>query len=90
VAFFDRHALDFPLTLRNIRRGDRFQPLGLRGSQKLKKFFIDHKVDRLQRLRTPVLLSRGKVVWLVGFRIADSVKVTDNTVKVLRAELFLA
>jgi len=90
IAFFDIHTLNYPLTVRNFRPGDRFQPLGMSGSKKVKKFYIDKKINRRQRAETPVLLSRGKIIWIAGHRIAETVKVTAETAKVLKAELFLA
>ncbi len=87
VAFFDINSLAFPLILRNVQPGDRFSPIGLKGSQKVKKFFIDHKVPREHRWKCPVLLSGEQIVWLVGHRIADGCKVTPDTRWVLRADL---
>ena len=44
TAYMDMAAVEFPVTVRNFRPGDRFSPLGMAGTQKLKKYFIDHKV----------------------------------------------
>jgi len=88
--FFDMDRLDFPLQVRNYRRGDRFTPLGMTGTQKLKKFFIDNKVPRVERTQCPLLLSAGKIIWIAGYRIADSVKVLPTTQKVLKVEQVLA
>ena len=87
VAFFDMSSLIFPLILRNAQPGDRFTPYGLQGSQKVKKYFIDHKVPRERRWECPVLVSGDRIAWLVGHRIADDCKVTTDTRWVLRAEL---
>ncbi|MBW2109131.1 MAG: tRNA lysidine(34) synthetase TilS [Deltaproteobacteria bacterium] len=86
-AFLDLDTLEFPLTVRNTRPGDRFRPLGMAGSQKLQDFFINHKVPRRQRRRCPVVTSRDRIVWVAGHRIDDSVKITDTTKRVLVAEL---
>ncbi|RLC28501.1 hypothetical protein DRH13_07055 [Candidatus Woesebacteria bacterium] len=90
TGFFDRMALSFPLVLRNFRPGDRFKPLGMTGTQKLKKFFIDKKVPKKERARCPILLCRGKIIWVAGYRINESVKVKPSTRNVLKVELFLA
>lgn len=48
--------------LRTRRSGDRIQPKGLNGhSQKLKKWFIDHKVARIERDRIPLLLVNQQI-----------------------------
>jgi tRNA(Ile)-lysidine synthase len=90
TGFFDRDALSFPLVLRNFRHGDRFTPLGMTGTQKIKKFFIDKKVPRKERTRCPILLCRGKIIWVAGYRIDESVKVKPSTKNVLKIELSLA
>lgn len=89
VAFFDIEALSFPLVLRNFQPGDRFNPLGMSGTQKVKKYFINKKVVKTKREKCPILLSRDKIVWVVGHRIDESVKVIPSTKKVLKGELLL-
>lgn len=90
VAFFDMDKISFPLVLRNRLPGDRFTPLGMTGSKKVSKYLINKKVPGESRLKLPVVLSNCKIIWLAGYIIDDSVKVTLNTRKILRAELFLA
>lgn len=87
VALLDMEVLKFPLILRNIQPGDRFNPLGVAGTQKIQKYFIDHKIDRTERQQCPVLLSGNEVVWLVGHRISGRFKVTPSTRRVLRIEI---
>ena len=43
-AFLDAEKVRFPLAVRNVRPGDRFVPLGMKGHKKLKDFFVDLKV----------------------------------------------
>ncbi len=86
-AFFDLEATSFPLMVRSLRQGDRFSPLGMAGSQKLKTFFINQKVARSKRHRCPLLLSGDRIVWVGGYRIDESAKVTEKTKRVLTAEL---
>lgn len=84
TAFFDYQNLQFPLKMRNFRPGDRFQPLGLKGTQKLKEFFIDHKIPKYERPRILLLISGERIAWVVGFRIDERVKVTEKTQRVLK------
>jgi tRNA(Ile)-lysidine synthase len=88
-AHFDLGRIALPLTLRPPIPGDRFSPLGASGSQKLKKFFTDHRIPRHARVLAPVLVDRQRIIWLVGHRIDDHVKVTTATTQVLRVEFFL-
>jgi tRNA(Ile)-lysidine synthase len=90
TGFFDKDILRFPMIIRNFRPGDAFKPLGVGGTQKLKKFFIDKKVPRSERIKCPILLSQGKIIWVVGHRIDESVKVMPSTRNVLKIELLLA
>ena len=84
---FDLDRLRFPLIIRNPRPGDRFTPLGMKGSQKLKDYFINNKVPRPERWGYPVLVSGGEIIWIAGHRIAETVKVTQTSQKLIKAEL---
>ncbi len=90
VALMDMNQLHLPLTIRNCIPGDRFTPLGMTGSQKISRFFINHKVLRKNRLGNPILLSENRIIWLAGYQIGDSMKITPKTSTILKAELFLA
>ena len=87
IAFLDMDKLEFPLILRNFQPGDRFNPLGVNGTQKIQKYFIDHKIDRTERRQCPVLLSGNAVAWLAGHRISGQFKVSPSTRRVLRIEI---
>jgi len=84
VVFLDYQKLQFPLRMRNFRPGDRFQPLGVKGEQKLKEFFIDHKIPRFERPGICLLVSGERIVWVVGHRISEQAKVAEQTKRVLR------
>jgi tRNA(Ile)-lysidine synthase len=90
TAFFDMGRVGFPLSVRNCHPGDRFTPLGTSGSQKLSKWFIDHKVPAGERTRFPLLLWKEKILWVMGHRTDEFAQVTAETQSVLKAELFLA
>jgi tRNA(Ile)-lysidine synthase len=84
TALMDYESLRFPLKMRNFRPGDRFHPLGVKGTQKLKDFFIDHKVPKFERPKIPLLVSGEMIAWIVGYRIDERVKLTEKTRKVLK------
>jgi tRNA(Ile)-lysidine synthase len=88
-AYFDLDRISFPLVVRLAAPGDRFTPLGAAGSQKLKKYFTDHHVDRRTRQRCAVLADPHRIVWLVGHRMDDFAKITATTVRILHVEYFL-
>ncbi len=66
--------------------GIRFHPQGAAGSKKLKDFLIDQKIPAHQRDRVPLVMGGEKIIWVAGFRIADSCKVTEKTKRVLHLE----
>jgi tRNA(Ile)-lysidine synthase len=82
--YLDVAALHQPFTVRTMKPGDRFRPLGMAGSKKLSDFFVDRKVDRPLREEIPLVLSADEIVWVVGMEIADSVKVTETTEQVVK------
>lgn len=74
-----------PLFVRAPATGDRFEPLGMGGrSTPLADFFRGRGVPRDRRTRTPLVCDRLGIVWVVGHRIADRVKITDETQHRLR------
>jgi tRNA(Ile)-lysidine synthase len=87
TALLDYDRLRFPLKMRNFRPGDRFQPLGARGTQKVKEFFIDHKIPAFERPNIPFLVSAEDIAWIVGYRIDDRFKITDRTRKILKVHV---
>jgi tRNA(Ile)-lysidine synthase len=90
VAYFDMDKVVFPIVIRNFRPGDRFVPFGLKGTQKLKKYFIDHKIPRTERRHHPLVISGGEIIWIAGVRRSDRARVGPHTKAVLRVELLVA
>ena len=79
ILYVDADKLVFPLTLRHWRKGDRFHPLGMKGSQKLSDFLINQKINLLEKKDVIVLCSGEKIVWLVGYRSDDRFKIDHQT-----------
>ena len=73
-----------PLAVRNRRPGDCFRPIGLGGRKKLQDFFVDRKVARQQRDAVPLVVdAEDKIVWVAGYALDDTFKVTDPAQAVL-------
>ena len=77
------------LLLRYWQRGDRFQPLGMRGWKKVSDFLIDEKVGLHKKYQQMVLTAGENIVWVCGHRISDWVKVTSSTTKYAKISLKL-
>jgi tRNA(Ile)-lysidine synthase len=69
--------------VRNRRDGDIFKPLNSKGTKKLKKYFIDKKINREQRDKFPLIAINKEIIWIIGNKTSDKYKVTDNTKSVL-------
>jgi tRNA(Ile)-lysidine synthase len=86
VAEFDLHRAGTELFVRQRQSGDRFQPLGMDKPKKLQHFMVDAKIPLLWRERIPLACSPQQILWVVGWRIDDRVKVTEATKEILRLE----
>ncbi|MFC2006132.1 tRNA lysidine(34) synthetase TilS [Chloroflexota bacterium] len=86
TAYIDLDKIDGDVVVRCRQPGDRFQPLGMSQTKKLGEFMIDAKIPRLWRQRVPVVCSPQHILWVVGWRIDDRVKVTEDTKQVLCLE----
>jgi len=86
VADFDLHKTGTELFVRQRRPGDRFQPLGMSMSKKLYEFMVDAKIPRSWRNHIPIVCSPQQIIWVVGWRIDDRVKVTEASKEILRLE----
>ncbi|SFF43155.1 tRNA(Ile)-lysidine synthase [Paenibacillus algorifonticola] len=83
-ACFDMEQLAFPLTVRNRRRGDRIQVLGLNGSKKVQDMFVDEKLPPSQRERYPLLFDAdGRLLWIPGIRRSGHALIIPSTKELL-------
>ena len=88
IVFLDKEKLTFPLSLRKWKNGDFFYPIGMNGKKKLSDFFIDNKFTQFDKEDCYLLCSGEDIVWIVGHRMDDRFKISDDTKKVYIAELF--
>ncbi|MCL1822275.1 MAG: tRNA lysidine(34) synthetase TilS [Prolixibacteraceae bacterium] len=83
MAFVDVGKLVFPLIIRKWKGGEYFQPLGMEGFKKLSDFFIDQKLSIPEKESVWIVYSGSKVVWIIGHRIDNRFKITNDTETVL-------
>ncbi len=78
-AYIDYNRVDLPLEVRNRRPGDRFRPLSLGGSQKVKDYFIAGKIPPGLRDLIPLVFTGEQLVWVAGFRLDERFKIGKDT-----------
>ncbi len=84
-ALFDAEKVGFPLVLRYRKPGDRLLIPGV-GRKKLQDFFVDAKVPRSERKRTPLLVnSKGEILWIVGYRQREDLRPSNGEAILIEA-----
>jgi tRNA(Ile)-lysidine synthase len=79
VALLDASKITYPLRWRRWQPGDAFKPLGMTTNKKLSDFLIDVKTPASEKDKVTVLESAGRIIWVVGMRISDDVKIAPST-----------
>jgi tRNA(Ile)-lysidine synthase len=85
-ALLDLDRIGGPLQVRCRQPGDCFYPLGSPGAKKLQDFFTDTRIPRGERPYVPLVVSNREIVWVVGYRIAEPLKLRPETKRVLRLQ----
>lgn len=78
--FFDATNVNFPITCRSWREGDRFRPFGMKGSRKLSDFFTTLKLDLRTKNRQPIILDASdRIICIPPHRIDDRFRLTSSS-----------
>mgnify|MGYP002682218792 CR=1 FL=1 len=83
----DEDKINKPLMIRNRRKGDWFEQLGTKGSQKIKKLFIDRKLPKGERESIALIADENSIIWIENMHISERVKVTHETKNILILEI---
>jgi tRNA(Ile)-lysidine synthase len=89
MAYLDEENIRFPLRIRNRQEGDRYQPLGAPGHKKLKEIMRAKSIPLEEREKTPVFLSGGEIIWILGLPVAEKFRVHEKTKNVVRLTVSL-
>ena len=89
TALINRKCFTGNLWVRKRLPGDRFRPLGMENTKKLKNFLVDRKVPREDRDLIPVVInSRGEIIWVGGVEISEMAALTGvKDEKAVRLEM---
>jgi len=85
---FDYDKIKFTLQFRTRQSGDYIQIDGNGGNKKLKDFFIDCKVPKDYRDRVLLLADGNSILWIVGFRMSEGYKISNNTKSFLQVKIY--
>jgi tRNA(Ile)-lysidine synthase len=78
-----------PLYVRGRLSGEKIQPLGLGGSTStIQDIMVDNKIPSKLRLSWPLVATREHVVWLVGKKVDDRLRVYVRSEKIIRLRCF--
>ncbi len=80
----DGDKLIFPLVLRKWEQGDYFYPFGMKGRKKVSDFFQDLKIPTHLKSHIYILESNKKIIWIVGYRMSELVKVDTHSKNVIK------
>jgi len=82
IAAFDADKIELPVILNGWKKGDAFQPFGMKTFKKLSDFFIDEKLSIFQKEKVQLLRSGKAIVWVVGHRVDNRFRIDENTMQV--------
>ena len=84
--WFDYDRIKDTLSVRNRKEGD-YLLIGGERKKLLKRYFIDEKIPEADRAYIPILAEGSHVLWVIGYRISEYYKITENTEMVLEVKV---
>ncbi|MBA4250472.1 MAG: tRNA lysidine(34) synthetase TilS [Chlorobiaceae bacterium] len=87
IEFIDADKVKSNLKIRRWQKGDFFYPLGMNGKKKISDYLTNCKIDSSKKKNQIVLLHEEKIVWLVGRRLDNRFKITNDTKNILKLEI---
>ena len=85
--WFDYDKIEDSLNVRTRRPGDYLVINASGGRKKIKDYLIDCKVPRREREELLLLADGSHILWVVGYRISEYYKVTQETKNVLEVRV---
>lgn len=85
TALVDADRISYPLIIRKYKKGDRFNPFGMKGEKMLSDFFTDNKINLFERENIWILTTKeDEIIWIIGYRTDNKFKINENTKKILQ------
>lgn len=54
------------------------------GTKKVSDYLNDIKINSFEKKNELILVNKGKIVWVIGHRLDDRFKITENTKRVIK------
>lgn len=86
IKYLDYDKIVNAIVVRYRKQGDRINPIGLKGTKKLKDIFIDMKIPKDIRDTIPIVQIDDDIAWVVGVKVSDKFKITQKTKRILKIE----
>lgn len=87
IKYFNYDNINNEIKIRFRKDGDKIVPFGMKGSKKLKDIFIDMKVPKEQRDSIPIILFDDNISWIVGMKMSEIYRVTNDAKKILKIKV---
>jgi tRNA(Ile)-lysidine synthase len=87
IVFLDADKLKGELHIRSLKNGDKMIPLGKSTSVKISKLLIEDKIPLHLRKQQLVVCDDKKIVWLVGVRLSEEVKLEKLSRKLKKMQI---
>lgn len=85
VAYIASESVTEPLTLRPWQPGDWMIPYGMKGKKKISDLLTEARLDLVQKQQAQVVEdAEGKIVWAVGIRTDNRVRITSSTTDAIK------
>lgn len=89
IEYFDAELFPEQCVIRHWRDGDRITPIGMEGSMTVSDFLTNAKINVADKRKVLVLCSGDEVLWVIGYRIHNGYKVTQQTSSIMRISISL-
>ena len=86
--YIDATNVGTDLTIRSVKSGDYFYPLGMNGKKKVSKYLVDNKISFLDKKNTFVVCNGEDIVWVAGHQISNNYKLSKNTKKIAKLNFY--
>jgi len=83
ITWIDASKVNFPLTLRQWKAGDKFIPLGMKNFKKISDFLTDIKISASEKPYQTVVTDCNGIIWVTGQRIDNRYAVDEKTDEII-------